>query len=97
MKNLKNKSKDELIQIINSLKKIQTKSGNSSDNDLQTIISSINDIIFVFDVSQRFIYVNVPDNNKLFLTFEKFINQKYQDVMPKYMHKQFEAAFEKKQ
>ncbi len=59
---------------------------------IQDILSSITDMVFVFDREGRFIYWQAP-YEKLYLPPETFIGKRVEEVMPPHVCKPFEEAF----
>ena len=62
-----------------------------SEEKLRSIFNSIDDIVFVLDIENRFISVNV-EKHGLLLSPKNFIGEKLEDVMPLYVHKLFKTA-----
>ena len=60
---------------------------------MNSILSSINDMVFLFDKDERFIFVNTPENDNLLFKKEDFIGKKHSEIMPENVHKLFEKAF----
>lgn len=93
MENLKNKSKEELIQIIEYLQK-KEKLKDSSGKDTDNLLASMKDLVFVFDKNQRYKSVNLPNDSKLFVPVENFIGKINSEVMPIDINNKFVKAFE---
>ena len=64
-----------------------------SEAKMNSILSSINDMVFLFDKDERFIFVNTPENDNLLFKKEDFIGKKHSEIMPENVHKLFEKAF----
>lgn len=62
-----------------------------SEEKLRSIFNSIDDIVFVLDIDNRFVSVNV-DNKGLLLKPKEFIGKKLGDVMPFYVNEMFNTA-----
>ena len=60
---------------------------------LQSILSSMVDLVFVFDREGRFIFFHAP-LGKLYLPPEQFLGKRHNDVMPPHMVDLLERAFE---
>ena len=65
------------------------------DSKWFSILSSMTDMVFVFDENERFTFHHTPDSHKLFLSPEKFIGKKHSDIMPSPVDKLFVEAFNK--
>ncbi len=95
MGNYKNKSKNELIEIINSINKTKDKYKDISNTEFQSILLSMYEMVVVFNEEQKVTYVNISDSNELFSDYKKIIGQKYQNVIPEYLQQYFDTAFKK--
>jgi len=63
---------------------------------LQNLISSMRDLMFVFDKNGFFVDYNRPDfDQDLYAEPEFFINKHYRDVMPRHINEEIEKIFEK--
>lgn len=58
-----------------------------SGQRLNAILSSMADLIFVFDKGCRFTYYHAPSDSLLLLPPEKFMGRKYYDVLPPHVSK----------
>ncbi len=65
-----------------------------SESRLNSILSSMVDLVFVFDKDGRFIFHRAPDG-ELFLPPERFYGKRYTEVMPPQTIEVFEDAFSK--
>lgn len=95
MNNLNQKSKKELIEIIENLTKNNKDESAVNEINIKDILASMNDFVFIFDKEQRFTFVNIPESNRLYTKPDAFLGKKHHEVMPVEMHKKFEQAFEK--
>ena len=66
-----------------------------SESKLNSILSSIDDLVFVFDQEDRFIFTQNPASEQLYTTPDKFIGKKPLKVMPSHLNKIFLDAFDK--
>ena len=66
-----------------------------SESRLAGILSSMADIVFAFDTETRFIFYHSPDPGGLYLSLEKLIGKKVEEVMPPDVAAQFNDAFRK--
>jgi PAS domain S-box-containing protein len=62
---------------------------------LEGVLSSIVDLVFVFDKQGRFIFYHSPSIESLYLPPEEFIGKKHTEVMPSHLNTLFEEAFKK--
>ncbi len=92
MKIYENKSKEELIQIIENFQKKEISKTEKNING-DELLAAITDLIFVFDINQRFIFVNIPRNSKLLTPPEFFIGKKHSEIMPAEIDEKFVRAF----
>ena len=58
-----------------------------------SILSSMTDMVFVFDENERFTYHHTPDSHKLLLSPDEFIGKKHSDIMPPLVDHLFSNAF----
>lgn len=65
----------------------------SSQKMLESTISSMQDLVFVFDTDARFTYCHTPQNSILYADPKFFIGKKISEVMPKENVKLFNKAF----
>ena len=72
------KEVDERKQIEELLKK--------SETSLDSILSSIDDLIFVLDSEGRFTFFRSPSSMKLYVLPDKFMGEKHSDVMPPHIN-----------
>ncbi|MGM0702915.1 MAG: bifunctional diguanylate cyclase/phosphodiesterase [Pseudomonadota bacterium] len=63
------------------------------ESRLAALVSSLQDMIFVFDAVGRFVYVHAPDRSQLMLDPGQVIERHYRDVLPPFMAKPLEKAF----
>ncbi|SDJ11840.1 diguanylate cyclase/phosphodiesterase with PAS/PAC sensor(s) [Billgrantia gudaonensis] len=63
------------------------------ESRLAALVSSIQDMIFVFDAAGRFVYIHAPDHRQLMLEPGEVLNRHYRDVLPPFMSKPLEKAF----
>jgi len=66
-----------------------------SESRLRSILSSMVDLVFVFDHEGRFIFYHCPSLDLLYMPPEKFIGKKHSEVMPPYVDRLFAKAFNK--
>ncbi len=66
-----------------------------SESKLSSILSSIDDLVFVFDQVDRFILIQNPTSKQLYTTPDIFIGKKPFEVMPSHLNKIFSDAFDK--
>ena len=66
-----------------------------SESRLRSILSSMVDLVFVFDNEGRFIFYHCPSSDLLYIPPEKFMGKKHSEVMPLYVDKLFAKAFNK--
>ena len=66
-----------------------------SESRLAGILSSMADIVFAFDTETRFIFYHSPDPGGLYMSPDKFIGRKVEEVMPPDIAAQFSDAFRK--
>ncbi|MCK4634901.1 MAG: PAS domain-containing protein [Candidatus Aenigmarchaeota archaeon] len=66
-----------------------------SETRLKGILSSMEDLVFVFDKEGRFTFYHSSDRKKLYATPDKFMGKKHSEVMPPHMDKMFIKAVKK--
>ncbi|MFO7619300.1 MAG: PAS domain S-box protein [Thermoplasmata archaeon] len=66
-----------------------------SEEKIQTIFTSMEDLVFGFDANEIFISCHSPASGKLFLPKEMFIGKLYSDVMPPHVVKLLAKGFGK--
>ena len=66
-----------------------------SESKLNSILSSIDDLVFVFDQEDRFMLTQNPASELLYTTPDKFIGKKPSEVLPSHLNKPFLDAFDK--
>lgn len=66
-----------------------------SERMLETVLSSINDLVFVFDEEQRFVMFRSDGRSPLFAAPREFLGKKHSEVMPPHVDALFAAAFAK--
>jgi len=65
-----------------------------SESKLNSILSSIDDLVFVFDQEGRFIFTQNPTSEQLYTAPDEFIGKKLSEVMPPHLNKIFFDAFD---
>ena len=66
-----------------------------TESKLEGIISSLVDLVFVFDSEGRFTFCHAPEFENLLLDPKRFLGKEYSEVMPEYMQKLFYSALDK--
>jgi len=66
-----------------------------SEAKLKSILSSMADLVFMFDKDGRFIYYHTPSPGDLYLSPQEFMGKKHSQVMPPEINKLFVNAFKK--
>jgi PAS domain S-box-containing protein len=66
-----------------------------SEIKLKSILSSMADLVFMFDKDGRFIYYHTPSPDELYLSPQEFMGKKHSQVMPPEIDKLFVNAFKK--
>jgi PAS domain S-box-containing protein len=66
-----------------------------SESKLNSILSSIDDLVFVFDREERFIHPHDTSPEQLYKTPEEFIGKKASEVMPPHLNNILSDAFDK--
>ncbi len=66
-----------------------------SEIKLKSILSSMVDLVFMFDKDGRFIYYHAPSPSQLYIPPEEFMGKKHSQVMPPEIDKLFVNAFKK--
>ncbi|MCJ7667010.1 MAG: PAS domain S-box protein, partial [Anaerolineae bacterium] len=66
-----------------------------SESRLRSILSSMVDLVFVFNKEGRFIFYHCPSLDLLYMPPEKFMGKKHSEIMPPYVDKLFAKAFNK--
>ncbi|WP_445000478.1 bifunctional diguanylate cyclase/phosphodiesterase [Halomonas mongoliensis] len=66
----------------------------SREARLQALVSSIQDMIFVFDAEGRFTYVHAADPDELLADAASLLQRHYREVLPAPMVRQLDEAFE---
>jgi PAS domain S-box-containing protein len=66
-----------------------------SESRLRSILSSMVDLVFVFNNEGRFIFYHCPSLDLLYMPPEKFMGKKHSEIMPPYVDKLFVKAFNK--
>jgi PAS domain S-box-containing protein len=74
-------------QVENTLKESEIK--------LKSVLSSMVDLVFMFDKDGRFIYYHSPSPSQLYIPPEEFMGKKHSQVMPPEIDKLFVNAFKK--
>ncbi len=67
----------------------------ASENRLNSILSSMADLVFVFDSEERFIFHHSPRMDGLYMPPEDFLGKTHSEVMPSRMQTPFVEAMEK--
>src|SRR5690554_1737557 len=65
----------------------------SREARLQALVGSIQDMIFVFDGTGRFVFVHAPDPSELLLDSRDLIGRHYREALPVDLAEQLAAAF----
>src|SRR5690554_7999335 len=65
----------------------------SREARLQALVGSIQDMIFVFDGTGRFVFVHAPDPSELLLDSRDLIGRHYREALPADLAEQLAAAF----
>jgi PAS domain S-box-containing protein len=66
-----------------------------SEIKLKSILSSMADLVFMFDKDGRFIYYHTPSPDELYLSPQEFMGKKHSQVMPPEIDKLFVNALKK--
>jgi len=66
-----------------------------SESKLKSILSSMADLVFMFDKDSRFIFYHTPSPSELYLSPQEFMWKKHSQVMPPDIDKLFVNAFKK--
>jgi len=66
-----------------------------SESKLKSVLSSMADLVFMFDKDGRFIYYHTPSPSELYLSPQEFMGKKHSQVMPLEIDKLFVNAFKK--
>ncbi|MCK4647995.1 PAS domain S-box protein, partial [bacterium] len=66
-----------------------------SEDQLNTILSSMQDLVFRIDKEGRFIFNHAPRGEKLYMPPEEFLGKRVEEVMPPHFKKPFAKAFAK--
>ena len=66
-----------------------------SESKISSILSSLVDLVFVFDEEGRFIFHQYPSEEQLYVPPEEFMGKKHADVMPPRLNKMFANALVK--
>ena len=75
-------------------RELARREAHSREARLQALVSSIQDMIFVFDAEGRFTYVHAADPGELMADAASFLQRHYREVMPAAMTAQLDEAFE---
>ena len=70
-----------------------TRRYSASQSRLEAIVSSLQDLLFVFDTDGRFIHYYAPDRSDLVLSPSEFLGRHYSKVMPPEIEEKLDAAF----
>jgi len=65
-----------------------------SESKLSSILSSIDDLVFVFDQEDRFSLAHHATSEQLYMTSDEFIGKKPFEVLPPHLNKTFLYAFD---
>jgi len=68
-----------------------------SEEKLRSILSSLVDMVFVFDKEGRFSFCHLPLKSDVFVSPKLFMGKRHIDVLPKYVNKLFLEAFKRNQ
>ncbi len=63
----------------------------TSESKLHSILNSMEDLVFILDKDNRFVFVFAPEH-KLYLMADSFIGKRHCDTMPKHIDELFSAA-----
>ena len=66
-----------------------------SEGKLKSVLSSIEDVVFMVDKDAKFIFTHSPASGKLYRSSQKFMKKKHSQVMPPDIDKLFVNAFNK--
>ncbi len=66
-----------------------------SESKLKSILSSMADVVFMFDKDGRFIFYHTPSPSQLYLSPQEFMWKKHSQLMPPNIDKLFVNAFKK--
>ena len=75
-------------------RELARREAHSREARLQALVSSIQDMIFVFDAEGRFTYVHAADPGELMADAASFLQRHYREVVPAAMTAQLDEAFE---
>lgn len=90
MNNLRNYTKEQLIEKIELLQKKVFEVEESKEKTYK-ILQEIDDFVFVLDKDNRFVSVYGP-KEKLFMQPDEFLGKVHQEIMPGYVDELFTAA-----
>ncbi|MDD4353282.1 MAG: PAS domain S-box protein [Candidatus Nanoarchaeia archaeon] len=65
-----------------------------SEEKYKSTLSSMSDLVFVFNKDAKFTYYHAPKNSLLYSDPEYFFGKKVSQVMPKFLVNMFDSAFE---
>ena len=83
------------LRLTESERKSLEKTLGKSISILKGVLSSIVDLVFVFDRQGKFIFYHSPHTESLYLPPEEFMGKKHSEVMPPHLNAQFENGFKK--
>lgn len=63
-----------------------------SESKTKSILSSIGDLVFVYDKEGRYSFYHYPPGGALYVSPEEFIGKKYSDVLPPRVSRKFDIA-----
>ncbi len=66
-----------------------------SESKLESILSSMADLIFMFDKGGRFVFYHAPSPGELYFSPQDFMWKRHSQVMPGHIHRLFVKAFNK--
>lgn len=64
-----------------------------NEEKFRTLITSMNDLVFVFDENKRFTYYHAPNSESLILEPDDFLDKTISEVMPASINELFDKAF----
>jgi len=88
------RARKSLLSILEDVAR-KEKALKESESKLNSILSSIDDLVFVFDQEDRFTLAQNPTSKQLYTTPDEFIGKKPFEVMPSHLNKIFLDAFDK--
>jgi len=83
----------KVVQDLTRRKKLEEELRDAKER-FEGILNSVNDMIFVLDKEGKFVFYHSPENMRLYLPPEKFMNKSYSEVLPPYLVEQTKIAIE---